>query len=177
MEVLMTNRTPHIVGGGIGTLAKAEWERKQAAARRLVTARTPQVELAMSFVLRRKGFATLALAGMAVDDPQRVIFMDTLSTFKTAQPVKGANGKTVKGAIRVAAETAAEKNMSFFEDEATAEAALMASEWAQEALYWAGNKLHRSNKPQPSAAAPSAKAPATNAPTPAQVFGNKVPAA
>lgn len=169
----MTNRTPHIVGGGIGTLAKAEYLRKQAAAQRLAAARTPQVELAMSFVLRRKGFAALALAGMAEDDPQRVIFMDTLFTFKTAQPVKGANGKTVKGAIRVAAETAAEKNKSFFEDEATAEAALMASEWAQEALYWAGNKLHRSNKPQPSAA----KAPATNAPTPAQVFGNKVPAA
>ncbi len=158
----MPNRTRHIVGGGTRTQAKDEYLR-------LAAQRDPQILMAMKHVECNKGI-TMDVTKMKDDDPQRVIFLSVMEEFRAARAVKSRTGKVLKGAIHVAAEAATKKNKPFFDDKATAEAALAASQWAQEALYWAGNQLYRSNT-QPSSAAP-VKSP-TTVPNPMQVFGKK----
>ncbi len=168
----MTNRTPHIVGGGTKTQAKDEYLRKQAAASRLAAQRDPQILMAMKHVECNKGI-TMDVTKMAEDDPQRVIFLSFMEEFRAARAVKGRTGKILKGAIRVSADAVTLKHKSYFEDEATAEFAVMALAWAQNALRLAGNQVHKDLAVK----AKDAPKAATNVPTPARVFANKIPAA
>ncbi|NCU37487.1 hypothetical protein EOL96_00265 [Candidatus Saccharibacteria bacterium] len=150
-QVKMTRRQDTFrVGGGIGTLAKAEYERQQAADAKLAEQRKPQAEKAKGYVrYHGKGITPWSVETLPEGDFKRVIFEGTISAFEVARPVKDRTGTTTKGAIRVAAETAADKHSEFFKDPDTAAEALLASEWAAKALKWAGDQLYREKAEAP----------------------------
>jgi hypothetical protein len=156
------NRTPN--GPGIGTLARAKYQREQRAAdardARLREARAEQIELARTFVFHPQGQPVLRVDELDEADPRRVVFEATLDAFSTALADRPKDGKRKKGAIAVAAEAAAEAHAELFVSDETADAALVGSDWAVKALSWAGNRLFKQPAAKPAnqdAAAPADK--------------------
>lgn len=151
---IMPNRTISRPNTGLSALAKAEWLAKQKAAEKLAAARAEQIAVAVNFAFFQKGRKPLKVQDLDANDPKRTIFEATLAAFSTAQAEKDRGGKTTKGAIRVAAELASDQHKMLFQDEATSNAAMIGSKWAQEALKWAGSKIFRKEETKPKPAAP-----------------------
>ena len=174
----MSNKTPFIVGDGLKGRREKEIRLQQAADNRLAAQRDPQILRAIGYIGTFEGIA-LDVTAMAVDDPMRIIFLDTLEAFRTARAVKRDNVPVKgKGAVWVAAEAAKAKNKAYFDNADRAASARAALKWAEAALKFAGDQLYKEKIKAEAAAQFVVPAPSTDikSPTPAHLFGRKVQA-
>lgn len=133
----------------MGALEAAKRAQQERRMEQLKNSRQEQIGLAVTYVMYGKPSLDIKKDGVE-QSVEGQVFLASLAAFEAAEKVTDRSGKSVKGAIQVALEMAAEQDKAgLFANPETADAALRGSEWANRALKWAGRQLFDKKKEAP----------------------------